>query len=37
MIEDALRQRHIHRKCQECGTPIGFRVHHKTCRKCAFG
>jgi ATP-dependent RNA helicase SUPV3L1/SUV3 len=37
MIEDALRQRHIHRKCQECGTPIGFRVHHRTCRKCAFG
>ncbi len=37
MIEDALRQRHIHRKCQECGTPIGFRVHHKTCRRCAFG
>jgi hypothetical protein len=37
MIEDALRQRHIHRNCRECGTPIGYRVRHETCRKCAYG
>jgi ATP-dependent RNA helicase SUPV3L1/SUV3 len=37
MIEDALRQRHIHRNCRECGTPIGYRIRHDTCRKCAFG
>lgn len=37
MIEDALRQRHIHRNCRECGTPIGYRIRHETCRKCAFG
>lgn len=36
MIEDALRQRHIHRNCIECGTPIGYRVRHDTCRRCAF-
>jgi ATP-dependent RNA helicase SUPV3L1/SUV3 len=37
MIEDALRQRHIHRNCIECGTAIGYRVRHDTCRRCAFG
>lgn len=37
MIEDALRQRHIHRNCRECGKPIGYRIRHDTCRKCAFG
>lgn len=37
MIEDALRQRHIHRNCIECGTPIGYRIRHDTCRRCAFG
>ncbi len=37
MIEDALKQRQIHRTCRECGTPIGYRIRHDTCRKCAFG
>lgn len=37
MIEDALKQRHIHRNCRECGKPIGYRVRHDTCRSCGFG
>ena len=37
MIEDALRQRHIHRTCLECSAPIGYHIRHDTCRKCAFG
>lgn len=36
MIEEALKQRHIHRNCRECGTPIGYRIHHDVCKKCAF-
>lgn len=34
MIEEALKQRHIHRTCQECGKPISFRVRHTTCHTC---
>lgn len=37
MIEDALRQRQIHRNCIECNTPIGYRVRQETCRVCSFG
>jgi hypothetical protein len=36
MIEDALRQRQIHRNCIECSTPIGYRVRQETCRVCSY-